>query len=64
MPIILALLIFGTSGWRCSRSALGSRLAKTLVDRYFHIFFPFHRSRWKPFLIEGVLGSKNLFSES
>ena len=60
----------GTSGWRCSRSSLGGRLATTIVDRYFHhhffffhfIHFPFSPSR--PFLIEGVLGSKNLFSES
>ena len=61
------------SGQRCSRSPLGGRLATTIVDRYFHhyffsipfhsIFFPFH-SPSRPFLIEGVLGSKNLFSES
>ena len=45
MPIILALQIFGTSGRRCSRSPLGSRLVTTLVDRYFHHYFPFHHSR-------------------
>ena len=30
-----------TSGRRCSRSPLGGRLATTLVDRYFHHYFPF-----------------------
>ena len=30
----------GTSGRRCSRSPLGGRLATTLVDRYFHHYFP------------------------
>ena len=29
----------GTSGWRCSRSPLGGRLATTIVDRYFHHYF-------------------------
>ena len=58
----------GTSGRRCSRSPLGGRLATTLVDRYFHHYFPFFFPHFfspsRPFLIEGVLGSKNLFSES
>ena len=35
------MINFGTSGRRCSRSVLGGRLAMTLVDRYFHHFFPF-----------------------
>ena len=60
--------IIGTSCRRCSWSPLGGRLATTLVDRYFHHYFPFSiffsHSPSRPFLIEGVLGSKNLFSES
>ena len=35
------LCYFGTSGRRCSRSQLGGRLATTLVERYFHHYFPF-----------------------
>ena len=35
------MINFGTSGRRCSRSVLGGRLAMTLVDRYFHHYFPF-----------------------
>ena len=69
--LIPAYSIFDTSGRRCSRSPSGSRLATTLVDRYFHhyflfpFFFPFFfHFPSRPFLIEGVLGSKNLFSES
>ena len=60
----------GTSGRRCSRSPLGGRLATTLVATIFIIIFSifhfFHSifSPSQPFLIEGVLGSKNLFSES
>ena len=65
--VIFSFFLIGTSGRRCSWSPLGGRLATTLVDRYFHHyllfpFFPFSPS-W-PFLIEGVLGSKNLFSKS
>ena len=56
---------FGKSGWHCNRSPFGGRLATTLVDRYFHhyfLHFPF--SPLQPFLIEGALGSKNLFCQS
>ena len=55
-----------TSGRRCSRSPLGGRLATTLVDCYFHHYFLFSFlfSPSSTFLIEGVLGSKNLFSKS
>ena len=71
-PINYLSCTIGTSGRRCSQSQLGGRLATTLVDRYFHHYFPFHSifsifsifSPSRPFLIEGVLGSKNLFSES
>ena len=62
----------GTSGRRCSRSPLGGRLATTLVATifiiiffHFSIFFHFHFFlRRNLFLIEGELGSKNLFCES
>ena len=67
----------GVSYWY-ERSALQSvtiRLATTLVATknvfifffspvFFPLFFPFFFSLSSPFLIEGVLGSKNLFSES
>ena len=61
----------GTSGRRCSRSPLGGRLATTLVATisnviFFFFFFSFFFS-FSPssiFLIEGVLGSRNLFSKS
>ena len=33
---------FGTCGRHCSWSPLDGRLAMTLVDRYFHHYFPFH----------------------
>ena len=56
---------FGTSGRRCSRSPLGGRLATMLVATISAvIFFFFFFSPSSIFLIEGVLGSKNLFSES
>ena len=45
----------------------GARLANTLVDCYFHHFFYFLVSFFSPsstFLIEGVLGLKNLLSKS
>ena len=68
---ILVGVVIGTSGRRCSRSALGGRLATTLVATifiiiffYFIFFSPFFFSPSSPFLAEGVLGSKNLFSES
>ena len=55
----LGYSFIGTSSQPCSRSPLGSRLATTLVDRYFHNYFlPFFHSPSRPFLIEGVLGSK------
>ena len=62
-------LLVHSNNWherrRCSRSPSGGRLATTLVDRYFHhYFFSIFHSPSRPFLIEGVLGSKNLFSES
>ena len=59
-----------TSGRRCSRSPLGGRLATTLVATIFIIIFSifhfFHSifSPSRPFLIEGVLGLKNLFCKS
>ena len=51
------------------RSPLGGRLATPLVDRYFHYYFlhfflTIFSSPLRPFLIEGVLGSKHLFSKS
>ena len=53
------------------RSALGGRLATTLVAAIsavilflFYFYSVFFSSPSSPFLIEGVLGSKNLFSES
>ena len=57
---------FGTSGRHCSRLPLGGRPATTSVNRYFHNYFLhfFSFSPSRPFLIEGVLESKNLFSES
>ena len=60
----------GRSGQRCSRSPLGGRLATTLVATISTIIFSFSFSFFfffspsSMFLIEGVLGSKNLFSES
>ena len=46
------------------RSTAGNDVVATIFIRIFSCFFspPFPPSR--PFLIEGVLGSKNLFSES
>ena len=60
------LSTFCTSGRRCSRSPLGCQLATTLVAIIFTvIFFPFFSySPLSPFLLEGVLRSKTLFSES
>ena len=67
--ISFIIIHIGKSGQRCSRSPLGGRLATTLVDRYFHHYFLFFSFFFffppsSTFLIEGVLGSKNLFSES
>ena len=50
--------------WRCSRSTLGGRLATTLVATISTVIFFFFLSQSSIFLIEGVLGSKNLFSKS
>ena len=55
----------GVAVGRCS----GGRLATTLVATISTIIFFFttifhHSPPSRPFLIEGVLGSKNLFSES
>ena len=49
---------------RCSsgRPLFSSGFSPPLFSFFFPPFFPFPPSR--PFLIEGVLGSKNLFSES
>ena len=41
LPYTLVFLIIGTRGRRCSRLPLGGRLATTIVDRYFHHYFPF-----------------------
>ena len=49
----------------CSWSPSGGWLARTLVATISIVFFFFFRvSPSRPFLIEGVLGSKNLFRES
>merc|ERR1712013_771128 len=44
------------------RSTAGNDVVATIFIRLFPFFFRFSPSR--PFLIEGLLGSKNLFSES
>ena len=74
LDMTLTNLGIGTSGQPCSRSPLGGRIATTLVATIsVNIFFPllfFFSSLFPLFypsrnsLIEGVLGSKNLFSES
>ena len=49
------------------RSTAGNDVVATIFIRIFFFFFPpffFRFSPSRPFLIEGVLGSKNLFSES
>ena len=58
---------FCMSGRRCSRSPLGGRLAMTLLANISMILF-FHDfsvviSPSRPFVIEGVPESKNLFRE-
>ena len=60
--------LIGTSSPRSSRSPF-RRLTDTMTVNcyfpyYFLFFLFFHFSPPQPFLIEGVLGSKNLFSES
>ena len=73
MNFHFCLKTFGTSDRRFSRSAFGGRLATTLVSgllkHLYSIFFfplapPLLTPLLRPFLIEGVLGSKNLFSKS
>ena len=57
----------GTSGRRFSRLPFRRSTGNAVSGHYFHhYFFPpvFFFSPSSPFLIEGVLGSKNLFSES
>ena len=59
--------ITGTSGRCSSQSPFRKLTGTTIVDRYFHyscFFFSSSSSPSQPFLIEGVLGSKNLFCES
>ena len=63
-------LEIGTSVWRSSRSAFGRSTGNDVVATInviifflFFLFF-FFSSPSSTFLIEGVLGSKNLFSES
>ena len=55
----------GTSGRRSSRSGFRQLTGTTIVNRYFHYSFLFFLfSTAQPFLIEEVLGSKNLFIKS
>ena len=67
--------ILGQTCWReraafqrsaFGRSTAGNDVVATIFIRIFSFFFPpvFFFSPSRPFLIEGVLGSKNLFSES
>ena len=46
------------------RLTAGNDVVATIFIRLFFFFPPFLFSPSRPFLIEGVLGSKNLFSES
>ena len=65
LKICLSTLFFGTSGRRCSWSPFRRSTGNDVSGHYFHhYFFPLFFSPSSPFLIEGVLGSKNLFSES
>ena len=54
-------LTIGTSGRHSSQSPFRRLAGMTIVDRSFHYS---SSSPSQPFLIEGVLGSKNLFGES
>ena len=66
------LWYFGTSVRRSSRSAFGRSTGNDVSGHYkrhyflfsFFLFFSFFSSPSSTFLIEGVLGSKKLFSES
>ena len=64
------LMDFGTSVWRSSRSAFGRPTGNDVSGHYkrhcFLFFFSFFFFLFpsSTFLIEGVLRSKNLFSES
>ena len=51
-----------SSGRRSGGRLLANDVVATIFISLFFPFFPFPPSR--PFLIEGVVGSKNLFSES
>ena len=60
-----------SSGWRLGRSTAGNDIVATIfICLFFSLFSPFFFlpvflfPPSRPFLIEGVLGSKNLFSES
>ena len=53
----------GTSGQRSSRSAFGQSTGNDVSGHYKHHSLPFFFLSW-PFLVEGVLGSKNLFSKN
>ena len=54
----------GTSSQSSSWSPFRQLTGTTIVERYFHYSFLHHFSSLsQPFLIEGVLGSINLFSE-
>ena len=61
------VLTIGKSSRRCSwlpfRRSTGNDVSGQYFHHYFLLLFPFF-SPSSPFLIEGVLGSKNLFSES
>ena len=56
----------GTSGRRSSRSPFRQLTGTPTVDRYYHYSFFFFSSSSlsQPFLIEEVLGPKNLFSKA
>ena len=63
---LLLDVMLGTSGRHCSRSPFRRLTGNDVSGHYFHHYFfpPVFFSPSSPFLIEGVLGSKNLFSES
>ena len=57
---VLTALVIGTSGWRSSPSAFRQSTGNDVSGHYKRHYF----STSSTFLIEGVLGSKNLFSKS